>query len=50
VFGERPMTPAEKQAAYRARKSAVTGDVGVELGLEKTATMSAMGADAISDR
>jgi hypothetical protein len=48
--GERPMTPAEKQAAYRARKAVVARDVDVHPGLKKTPTMSAMGADTISDR
>jgi hypothetical protein len=53
------MTSAEKQAAYRARKlvaeealrqPAVVRDVGVKPSLKKTPTMSAMGADAISDQ
>ena len=58
-YGGRAMTSAEKQAAYRARKlvaeealrqAAVTRDVGADPGLKKTPTMSAMGADAISDQ
>jgi hypothetical protein len=46
--GVRAMTAAERMATSRARKAAVTGDVGANLGLEKTPTMSAMGGDGIS--